>query len=118
MTTGGFRHGPQEILTRPARIGLWLDAGRMRREDLALAADLRRYGTKRMLIGEDLPADAGDLVLSLPPVPAAWQFLIDILPVQLAAERLAHLRGVSCDEFRICPYIVEREGGLDAAGTR
>jgi hypothetical protein len=65
-----------------------------------------------MLIGQNLPAGAADLVLDLPPLPAAWQFLIDIIPAQLAAEQLARLRGEDCDSFRICPYIIEAEGGL------
>lgn len=112
LTTGGFRHGPQEMLRPDLRIGLWVDADRLRSEDLALAADLRKHGARVMLIGQKLPADAADLVLSLPPVPAPWQFLIDIIPTQLAAEQLAGLCGQDCDSFRICPYIIEAEGGL------
>jgi hypothetical protein len=68
-----------------------------------------------MLIGEDVPPDAGDLVFQLPDVPAEWQFVIDILPAQLAAEYLARLAGVDCDSFRICSYIVEDEYGLIGA---
>jgi glucosamine--fructose-6-phosphate aminotransferase (isomerizing) len=112
MTTGGFRHGPQEILIPGLRVGLWIDPARMTDADLALASDLRRHGAKVMLIGQHLPPTAGDLVFSLPPIPAAWQSLVDIFPVQLAAEQLARLRGVDCDNFRICPYIVETEEGL------
>src|SRR5262249_18265274 len=116
LTTGGFRHGPQEMLRPETRIGLWIDAERLRSEDLALAADLRKHGARVMLIGQNLLADAADLVLSLPEVPAAWQFLTDIIPAQLAAEQLARLRGQDCDSFRICPYIIEAEGGLMGAG--
>ena len=46
LTTGGFRHGPQEMLRPEFRIGLWIDGERLRREDLALAADLRKYGAR------------------------------------------------------------------------
>jgi glucosamine--fructose-6-phosphate aminotransferase (isomerizing) len=115
LTTGGFRHGPQEMLRPETRIGLWIDGDRLRSEDLALTADLRRLGARVMLIGQNLPANSADLVLSLPPVPALRQFLIDIIPAQLAAEQLARLRGEDCDSFRICPYIVEAEGGLTGA---
>ena len=86
----------------------------MRRQDLAVAADLRKLGARVMLIGQDLPDSVGDLVFSLPKIPGVWQFLIDIMPVQLAAERLSHIRGVDCDSFRICSYIVESEYGLIA----
>jgi glucosamine--fructose-6-phosphate aminotransferase (isomerizing) len=112
MSTGGFRHGPQEILVPGLRIGLWIDSSRMTRADLTLAADLRQRGAKVMLIGQGLPAEAADLVFDLPRIPTAWQFLIDNIPAQLAAEQLAHLRGVDCDSFVICPYIIETEDGL------
>ena len=112
LTTGGFRHGPQEMLRPGVRLGLWLDAASLRQEDLTLAADAQRYGARALLIGQNVPAEAGDLVLTLPPIPAEWQFLTDIVPAQLAAEHLANQRGVDCDSFRICPYIVESQGGL------
>jgi glucosamine--fructose-6-phosphate aminotransferase (isomerizing) len=112
MTTGGFRHGPQEIIVNGSCFGLWLDSERMRDQDLAVAVDIRKLGGKVMLVGQNVPADAADLVLSLPEISGPWQFLIDIIPAQLAAERLSHMRGVDCDSFRICSYIVEDEYGL------
>jgi hypothetical protein len=65
-----------------------------------------------MLIGQHLSNDAGDLVLQLPEILPEWQFLIDIIPVQLVAERLSRLSGVDCDSFRLSSYIVEDEFGL------
>lgn len=112
MGTGGFRHGPQEMVREGVRIGLWVDGTRLREEDLVLARDLRKLGANVMLIGQGLCAELADLVFCLPPIPHAWQFLIDIIPAQLASERFARLRGVDCDAFRICSYIVESEGGL------
>ncbi len=112
LTAGGFRHGPQEIAGPGLRVGLWIDQERRRQEDLALARDLRRLGVAVMAIGRHLPWDVGDLVLELPEVPPAWQFVVDIVPVQLAAEQLARVRGVDCDTFRLCSYVVESEGGL------
>ncbi len=112
MGTGAFRHGPQEMVTEGSRFGIWIDAWRMRGQDLAVARDLKRLGASVMLIGQDVTEDAGDLVFRLPEVPAEWQFLIDVIPAQLAAERLAHLSGVDCDSFRLCSYIVEDEWGL------
>src|SRR5215475_12249107 len=112
MSTGGFRHGPQEIVYPGLRFCLWLDQQILRAEDLDVAKDLRRLGAAVMLIGEGLSDDAGDLVFSLPRTPRGWQFLIDIIPAQIAAERLSRLRGVDCDSLRFCPYIVENEGGI------
>jgi len=122
MGAASFRHGPQEIVglrpgERPpadngARFGIWIDAARMREEDLALARDLRQLGALVMLIGQGLPADAAELVFSLPAIPGEWQFLIDIIPAQLTAERLARLSGADPDTFRLCSYIVEADAGL------
>ncbi|HUO24341.1 MAG TPA: SIS domain-containing protein [Candidatus Aquilonibacter sp.] len=112
MGTSSFRHGPQEMLRPAARFGLWIDAQRMREQDLAVARDLSLLGASTMLIGHDVPEDAGDLVLQLPETPQDWQFLIDIIPAQLAAEHLARLSGVDADSFRYCSYIVEDEYGL------
>ena len=112
LTTGGFRHGPQEIVTSNLRIGLWIDGEKMRSQDLMLAMDLRQYGAKVCLIGQGLDASAADVVVNIPRIPAPWQFVIDIFPMQIAAECLSRLRGKDCDSFRICSYIVEEEGGL------
>jgi glutamine---fructose-6-phosphate transaminase (isomerizing) len=112
MNTGSFRHGPQEMVAAGARFGIWIDAERMRGQDLAVARDLRKLGAAVMLIGQNVPQDAGDLVFQLPGVPPAWQFLIDIIPAQLAAEKLARLSGVDSDTFRYCSFVVEDEYGL------
>lgn len=112
MSTSGFRHGPQEIVTEGMRFCLWIDQQLMREADLAVARDLRQLGASVMVIGEGLPSDAADLVCQLPSSPPHWQFAIDMLPIQLAAERLSRLRGVDCDSFRFCSYVVEDEYGL------
>lgn len=120
MGTGAFRHGPQEIATGQLHFGIWIDGEKMRDEDLAVARDLSRLGAHVMLVGQDLPETAAELVFQLPRIPAKWQFVIDAIPGQLAAERLSQLSQVDCDSFRICSYIVEDEGGLlraeDAVG--
>jgi glutamine---fructose-6-phosphate transaminase (isomerizing) len=114
MNTGSFRHGPQEMVAAGARFGIWIDAERMREQDLAVALDLRKLGAAVMLIGQNIPQDAGDLVFQLPRVPPGWQFLIDIIPAQLAAEKLARLSAVDSDTFRYSSFIVEDEYGLFA----
>ena len=112
MGTGSFRHGPQEVVTTGSRFGLWVDPQRMREADIAVARDLGILGASVMLIGQDLPEDAADLVLQTPAAPPGWQFLFDIVPAQLAAEHLARISGVDCDNFRVCSYVVADEHGL------
>jgi len=113
--TSSFRHGPQEIVVAGTRVAMWIDGERSREQDLSVAHDLRHLGASVILIGQNLPPDAGDVVFQLPGVPAEWQFMIDILPAQLAAEYLARLSAVDCDSFRVCSYIVEGEYGLIGA---
>jgi glucosamine--fructose-6-phosphate aminotransferase (isomerizing) len=112
MGTGSFRHGPQEMVRSGMRFGIWIDGGRMREQDLAVARDLGKLGASVMVIGQKIPGDAGDLVFEVPAIPAEWQFLIDMIPAQLAAERLARISGTDCDTFRLCSFIVEDESGL------
>lgn len=111
MGTDSFRHGPQEIVTAGMRFAIWID-DRLREADLAVARDLRRLGASVMLIGSNLPGDSADLVVQLPPWPSGWQFLMDIIPAQLAAEILARLSGADCDSFRFASYVVEGDKGL------
>ena len=115
---GGFRHGPQEVINKEMRFSIWIDGAQMREQDLAVARDLRKLGARVMLIGQKLPEDAGDLIFQLPAIPAEWQFLIDIIPAQLVAERLAAFSGADCDTFRLCSFIVEDEGGLLPKGKK
>src|SRR5260221_4723502 len=80
MGSASFRHGPQEMIAKGYRFGIWIDASQQREKDLALARDLRKLGASVMLIGQNPPADAGDLVFQLPAIPAEWQILIDVIP--------------------------------------
>jgi hypothetical protein len=77
-----------------------------------VARDLKKLGASVMLIGHHVLEDAGDLVLQVPLTPRGWQFLIDVVPAQLAAARLAEISEVDCDSFRICSYVVRGEYGL------
>jgi glucosamine--fructose-6-phosphate aminotransferase (isomerizing) len=118
MGTGVFRHGPQEMVREGMRFAIWLDAAKMREQDLATARDLQKLGASVMLIGQNAPEGFVDLTLQLPKIPGAWQFLVDCIPVQLAAEQLARMSGEDSDTFRLCSFVVEDEAGLlGAAGT-
>ena len=75
--------------------------------DLAMARDLRKLGAMVLLIGQELPEDAVDLVLRLPGIPFEWQFVIDIIPAQLVVDRLAALSEWTAVMFRWCSFVVE-----------
>lgn len=112
MGTGVFRHGPQEMVREGMRFGIWLDAAKMREQDFATARDLEQLGAAVMLIGQNVAVGATELVFDLPKIPGEWQFLIDCIPAQLAAEHLARMLGEDSDTFRLCSFVVEDEAGL------
>ena len=116
MGIASFRHGPQEMVTKDTRLAIWVDGQQLRERDLAVTRDLRKVGASVMLIGHDVPEEAADLVFQLPQSPPGWQFVVDVLPVQLAAESFARLSGVDCDSFRFASYIVEDDHGLLSNG--
>jgi hypothetical protein len=72
-----------------------------------------------MLIGQGIPDGTADLIFQLPQIAGEWQFLIECIPVQLAAEQLARMSGVDSDTFRLCSFVVEDDAGLlgGAAGN-
>jgi len=118
-STGAFRHGPNEVVRPGVHVILWLaEAGPTRALDLSLAADLRRAGARMTLVGRDLAERATELAFHLPRGPTRWQFLVELMPVRLLIERIARARGVDCDVFRFCPYVVDREGGLGEGDAR
>jgi glucosamine--fructose-6-phosphate aminotransferase (isomerizing) len=112
MTTSAFRHGPQEIVTPGMHFCIWIDSLIMREQDLSVAKDLRKLGASVSLIGQHLTEGTSDLAFAIPAVPPAWQFVVDVIPMQLAAEALSRRSGVDCDSFRICSYVVEDDDGL------
>jgi glucosamine--fructose-6-phosphate aminotransferase (isomerizing) len=112
MGTGSFRHGPQEIVNSDVRFCVWISRQWMREQDLAIARDLKFLGAQTMLIGNSLPDDLAALTIQLPEMPEQWDFLLDVMPAQLAAERLSRLVGVDCDSFRFSSFIVEDDYGL------
>lgn len=112
MNTSAFRHGSQEMVVPETRFCIWIDRLTMREPDLSAANDLRKLGASVALIGQDLPGDSGHLALPLPQVAADWQFTVDAIPMQIAAEAFSRLSGVDCDSFRVCSYVVEDEHGL------
>lgn len=98
METRQYLHGPMESVA--AGLGAIVFGGERER---ALADELISYGATALLIGE---ADAvfGDTavagVVALPSASATAAPILQILPVQLLAERVAGLRGLPIGELR------------------
>ena len=112
MTTGAFRHGPQEVLINRINIGIWVDQEITRENDFKLINDMHAHGVRILTIGNNLPADLKGLKIEMPGILYSFQPIINIIPMQLAVDRFANKKGVDCDSFRFCNFVVEHEGGL------
>jgi glucosamine--fructose-6-phosphate aminotransferase (isomerizing) len=116
MTTGEFRHGPQEIFhAAGVPVALFLHASAQRDTDIAILHQMNDLKAEVLVVGQDLPAGLPGIGFVLPNIDADFQCAIEGIPVQLLAERLARRKGVDCDAFRYGSFIVESEEGLTPA---
>ncbi len=110
MSGGNFRHGPLEVMDENFRaIGF---APKDIDEDLnlALAADIRRAGGQVRLIGPGRDWSYKPILPLLAP-------LVEIIPAQRAAIRLALARGITPGERRYGSKVIRTESGLAGLKT-
>jgi glucosamine--fructose-6-phosphate aminotransferase (isomerizing) len=105
MTGHGFRHGPFEVVDAGFTAILITRDGPLRALDEALARDIRAKGGRAICAGPgaDLPHA---------PVPEPLAPLIAILPLQMAAIRLAEARGLVPGTFRWSRLVTTSEDAL------
>jgi glucosamine--fructose-6-phosphate aminotransferase (isomerizing) len=109
MHAASFRHGPVELVDSAFRGLIFAPPGRARSLNLALARDLVRFGGQVRVIGAPGPDAAG---LQLVPAPDVGEYLAplaEIVPVQIAALRLAQLKGITAGAFRYAPQVTRDE---------
>jgi len=109
IASGSFRHGPVEIVDANFRAIVFAPHGKTRDLNLGLAQDLVKFGAKARVIGP-VAVDASTLpFIDVPVVPEKLAPLVDIIPVQLAALRLAHRKGLVIGKFRYAPQVTRNE---------
>jgi glutamine---fructose-6-phosphate transaminase (isomerizing) len=113
MSSAEFRHGPVEALGPEFRAVVFGTARPTVALDLALARDLTRLGAQIRWIGP-LADDARDLELCPwhTEFPEAFANVFEIIPVQIAAYRMAELRGLPIGKFRFAPQVTTTETGF------
>lgn len=115
MSSGQFRHGPVEVVTKDFRAIVIGTPQATRHLDWSLASDLRSMGTSVCWIGP-VPNDGGKGILLMQPwppeIPEPLMPLFDIVPLQVAAYRLAQWRGITPGNFRYAPEITQKESGF------
>lgn len=110
MSSGQFRHGPAEILSPEFMAVIFGSPETTRALDRALADDLSSAGGKVFWIGPG-NGSARSLV-PWPEIPASMAPLFEIVPLQVAAYRLALWRGITPGDFRFVSEVTASESGF------
>jgi glucosamine--fructose-6-phosphate aminotransferase (isomerizing) len=119
MHAASFRHGHVEMVDSTFRGLIFAPPGRARSLNLALARDVVRFGGQVRVIGAPGQDAAGGL--QLVPAPAAGEYLsplAEIIPVQVAALRLAQLKGLTPGVFRYAPQVTRDEAAFAPLSPR
>jgi glutamine---fructose-6-phosphate transaminase (isomerizing) len=114
MSSGQFRHGPAEILSADFRAVVFGAPPLTRTLDRSLADDLFSAGAKVGWIGPAAEA-GGNHAPSLVPWPQIAPVLaplFEIVPLQVAAYRLALWRGITPGDFRFVTEVTSSESGF------
>ena len=115
MSSGQFRHGPAEILSGNFCAVIFGSPLPTQALDRSLANDLYSAGGNVRWVGPDQPDGAPSLVkwpALAPALASALAPLFDIVPMQVAAYRLALWRGVTPGEFRFVTEVTAAESGF------
>lgn len=105
MATASFRHGPVEVVDERFRSLVFAPKGPTQRLNLALASDVVRFGGQVRIIGSQVLGIGGLPAIELPEVPETLAPLFEIVPIQVAALKLALLRGIIPGSFRFAPPV-------------
>jgi glutamine---fructose-6-phosphate transaminase (isomerizing) len=116
MTVASFRHGPVELVDGTFSGLIFAPADATQTLNLALAADLVRFGGRVRVIGPPHPGYPGLEWCETPEISVSLTPLVEIVPVQLAALRLAQLRGIPPGEFRYAPQVARDEAAFAPPG--
>jgi glucosamine--fructose-6-phosphate aminotransferase (isomerizing) len=116
MSSGQFRHGPAEIVSKAFRAVVFGTPPQTQILDRSLADDLFSLGADVRWIGPS--AEPGDVVhhapslVDWPEIPPLLAPLFEIVPLQVAAYRLALWRGITPGDFRYVSEVTSSESGF------
>lgn len=108
LSTGAFRYSPLGASNHPLNVAIWLDNRKAREHDVQLVCDLVERGVNVLTIGQHLPQNLKGHIAEIPECPRLLRPIINIIPIQLAAVKLAGMKGVDPDSsyyrnFNITP---------------
>jgi len=113
MSIASFRHGPVELVDRCFRGVIFAPAGRTRELNLSLARDLKHFGGQVRVIGPLPECEDGISWCGVLECPETLAPLFEIIPVQVAALRMAQIRGIVPGSFRYAPQVASDEAKFE-----
>lgn len=104
-----FRHGPIEVVDGKYRGLVFAPEGKTRELNLALAEDIARFGGTLRVIGPVRQSGPALEWSETARIPENLAPMFEIVPIQVAAMRLAELRGIWPGSFRYTPQVAVDE---------
>jgi glutamine---fructose-6-phosphate transaminase (isomerizing) len=118
MPAASFRHGPVEVVDSNFRGLIFAPSGHTRDLNTALGRDLAGFGGYVKGIGPAQESTRRMDWCDLPKVPQAIAPLFEIVPVQVAALRMAQLRHIPEGNLRYAPQVTTDEASFGVSGTQ
>ena len=113
LSSGQFRHGPVEAASPSFHAIVLGTPEPTKKLDWSLARDLQTMGANVRWVGaQDSSGSLAALTDCPPGVPALLQPLFDVIPLQVAAYRLAWWRGIKLGNFRYASETTSDETGF------
>jgi glutamine---fructose-6-phosphate transaminase (isomerizing) len=111
LLAASFRHGPVELVDQNFRGVIFAPQGLTRDLNIGLGCDLLRFGGYVRMVGPS-ESHPGMQWCNLHPMPAILAPLFEIIPLQVAALRMAQLRGIPAGSFRYTPQVATDEASF------
>jgi glucosamine--fructose-6-phosphate aminotransferase (isomerizing) len=112
MSVASFRHGPIEVVDGRFRGLVFAPRGRTRDLNIALARDVLHFGGSVRLLGPVDGDGEGLPWINTPPCPELLAPLVEVVPLQVAAMRLAELKGTVVGSFRYITQVTRDERAM------
>jgi glutamine---fructose-6-phosphate transaminase (isomerizing) len=112
LPAASFRHGPAEVVDDSFRGLIFAPKGHTQELNLALGRDLTRFGGQVCVIGPSHEPIPGKQSRRIPVVSDTLAPLFEIIPIQVAALRMAQLRGIAPGSFRYTPQVALDEASF------
>jgi glucosamine--fructose-6-phosphate aminotransferase (isomerizing) len=112
LPVASFRHGPVEVVDEAFRGIIFAPQGPTQEMTLSLGRDLIRFGGRISVIGPGPGLAGSHPVLEIPAVQHSLAPLFEIVPIQVAALRMAQLRGIAPGSFRYTAQVAGDEASF------